>query len=524
MAGPRLHQIDNIDRVPATHPDVPPWAHPVPPPRHAWALILAWGFVLIVASLLVWWQIGEDLRSWLRFGDGQWVGVWVPRLVVGGAVLAFLKSWLLQRQPGGFFAPWIRLGGTPIVEGILRTHEAHATRQFGQVAAYTLTEAAQAPQISTNITALPEEDVEEVTSLDPFDEALLNLPRLVDLEHIIDMQPGPYSVPFGVDHTGSPRWLDMRKDMLHVGIFGGSGAGKDNLLESWFVALTAQNPPDRVQFAVLDGKGHWMQPRMSKLAHMWLPPAGGIGDEGQRALQSALTAIQTEAARRGKLVFGADCNTMEQYCVKTATTMPYLVVMISDVMGNITGDVDKLLVDLVSKARALGMRIIVSMQTPTKQNMQWRTNLSTVLSGQMQGQSNDTPALGIAQADMLFPPSRLPEPKTRPGIFSVRSGQHQFLIQAALVRESYLARHIADLPVRQARVAVAASGQPSVTLHTSIPGEIIYPKWATTKNGKIAFLLQSGYSYRQVERVLGVSHETIGKVSTALKQRSAAQA
>lgn len=294
------------------------------------------------------------------------------------------------------------------------------------------------------------EDSEEDGNQDPFSAALASLPRVIDLEHIFDSQPSAFSVPLGQDHTGAQRWLDMRKDMLHAGIFGGTGAGKDNLLEAWFLALTRQNTPDQLQFAVLDGKGHWMQPSISGRAHMWIAPAGGIGQEGQDALKAALVAIQAEAKRRGQLVFGADCDTLERYIQKTGERIPYLVVFVSDVMGNIVGDVDKLLVDLVSKARALGIRVVVSMQTPTKQNTQWRANLSTVLCGQLQGRSNDSPALGIGESDMLFPPSQLPDPKERPGIFSVRRGNEQWLIQAPLVRRDFHARCIAELPMRAA--------------------------------------------------------------------------
>ena len=91
---------------------------------------------------------------------------------------------------------------------------------------------------------------------------------------------GRPSVPMGRAPDGSLHWMDIQRDALHIGIFGGTGAGKDNLIENWFLSLVKRNSPEQVQFAVLDGKGHWLKPMLSNLSFMWLPPAGGVGDEG----------------------------------------------------------------------------------------------------------------------------------------------------------------------------------------------------------------------------------------------------
>ena len=165
---------------------------------------------------------------------------------------------------------------------------------------------------------------------------------------------------------------------------------------------------------------------------------------------------------RAKLVFGADCDTMEQYILKTGQQMPLLVVIISDVMGSLIGDVDRLLVDLVSKARALG---IVSLQTPTNQNTQWHSNLSTVFCGQLTGRSNDVPALGIADEDIVYRPSQLPSPKKVPGVFIVRSGQDQLLVKTPKVREGYLEQVVGGLP----STGLSVCGRRGVDLASQLP-------------------------------------------------------
>lgn len=523
-----VRQYDNADALPPTNgSDGTPYELPRARARMDWPSYAVWVVGGLLAILLFRWLFWGDVKEWLGTFEG---GVF-KALVVAGVVAYFLRRGALVRQPGGYqvsLYSTMRVSAERVMLERLDVEKVHAGTAGRLLAQQTFSPTYNAPQIAAGGDTIEAEIIDE--PIDPFELAIASLPRLVDLEQVIDQLPGALSVPLGTDHTGATRSLDLRKGTLHVGIFGSSGAGKDNLLESWFLSLAKSNSPDRVQFVVLDGKGHWMKPSMNSLAHMWLPPAGGIGDEGQRALETTLKAIQQEAARRGKLVFGANCDTMEMYCQMTGATMPYLVVMISDVMGNIVGDVDKLLVDLVSKARALGIRVFVSMQTPTKQNTQWRTNLSTVLAAQMQQASNDAPALGLSAADMQFPPSRLPDPQSRPGVFSVRSGREQFLIQAPLVRKSFLAQSVAELPSRAvslpvqqpARPVVSASAAARETVRASVSaGAIVYPPTVQSTNGRIAWLLRQGYTYRQIERELSVSHATIAQINKAI-QRSAA--
>lgn len=460
--------IDSLDKPNAVAPsNAAPLSiqQPAPRPRDDWRAILARGAVAGVLGTVGYAMFGHDIREWLMYGAGAPLATYGPYAALVLASAAAAKRYVFTDMIGGVpVRAWFnKVTAERIVDlaGSAGIEAARAPLPRG-LQVYTPHNAVthQPPAIEGEVVdapALPE-------PIDPFTAALDSLPRLINLEHIIDNQPGGFSVPLGTDHTGASVWRDMRKDMLHVGIFGGTGAGKDNLFESWFVALTRQNTPEQVQFAVLDGKGHWTQPSIATRAHFWRAPAGGIGDEGQAEMQALLKAIQAEAQRRGRLVFGADCDTMERYMAKTGERMPYLVVYFSDVMGNLVNDVDKLLVDLVSKARALGIRVVVSLQTPTKQNTQWRANLSTVICGQLQGRSNDAPALGIGEKDILFPPSQLPAPKLRPGVFSVRSGHEQFLIQAPLVHRDYLARYMAELPTRRAlRPGNAGATMPNLT-------------------------------------------------------------
>ena len=241
-----------------------------------------------------------------------------------------------------------------------------------------------------------------------------------------DPRPARYAVPLGCDQTGRFRWLDFGSDALHVGLYGTSGCGKDHLLRLWFVALL--NEPG-AQWAILDGKGDWLTPNLARLPQMLFPPAGGYGDEGQQRILSAIGAINEEAKRRFGLLLGAGVRSVEEYNQTAPDPLPLLVVLATDII-DVVDETERLLIALVSKARALGIRVIVSMQTPTGKRLEWRMNLSTLIAGALVDGSQDAPALGVRDPKALvYRPSQLPPPPGERGLFVVRHNNEQFLIR-----------------------------------------------------------------------------------------------
>jgi len=241
-----------------------------------------------------------------------------------------------------------------------------------------------------------------------------------------DPRPARYAVPLGVDQTGRFRWIDFGKDALHIGLYGTSGCGKDHLLRLWFVALL--NEPG-ARWAILDGKGDWLTPNLARLPQMLFPPAGGYGDEGQRRILDAIGAINEEAKRRFGLLLGAGVRSVEEYNQTAPDPLPLLIVLATDII-DVVDETERLLIALVSKARALGIRVIVSMQTPTGKRLEWRMNLSTLISGALVDGSQDAPALGVRDPKaLLYRPSQLPPPPGERGLFVVRHNNEQFLIR-----------------------------------------------------------------------------------------------
>jgi len=269
--------------------------------------------------------------------------------------------------------------------------------------------------------------------------ALNALPKRVLLG---EFQPFPASttaVPLGTDYLGKQVWGDLALDLLHIGIYGTSGAGKDALLRCWFALLASRNGPETLQFAFLDGKSDWLVPALSGLSHMFFPPAGGYGKKGREAILMACKVIDAEAERRQELLVSAGCRTREQYNKRAAqggvAELPLLVVVVTDVMDAITGEVEALLAALVSKARSLGIRVLVSMQTPTGKGLDWRMNLSTVLAGALVDGSQDGPALGVRDTTALpFRPSKIPPPPQERGVFVAKVRGEFTLLRTPIFR------------------------------------------------------------------------------------------
>ena len=275
--------------------------------------------------------------------------------------------------------------------------------------------------------------------------ALARLPKRVDLL-TLRLAPSPTALPLGIDPDGSPVWIDLASDTYHIGLYGQTGAGKDNLLRCWFVLLARRNAPSAVQFAFLDGKGDWLIPQLARLGHMFIAPAGGYGKKGDAAILAAVQTIDAEAERRAMLNQAAGVTSREAYLAKTGKSYPLLVVVASDVMTSVAGAVEELLVNLVSKARSLGIRIVVSFQTPTGRDTRWRSNLSTVLAGALQAGSQDEPALSIPVKDLRYRPSALPPPQQQPGVFVCRAAGAQHLVRAPYLSGDAFSRQVATLP------------------------------------------------------------------------------
>lgn len=293
-------------------------------------------------------------------------------------------------------------------------------------------------------------------------KAVDRLPSLVRLDDIVIPAGQPFAVPIGKDHNGRQRFLDFSDDTQNVAVYGTSGSGKDTMMMGWFIALTSRNEPEDVQFVVLDGKGHWITPNLKGLAHMLTDPCGGYGDEGNEIIEEGLTLVDNEAMRRSALIFGNGFRSREQYVTKTGCKLPLIIILITDGMDAIQGLIEHLLISLASKGRALGFKVVVSMSTPTRRDMRWRINLSTVLCGPLIDRSQNPVALGLPADAIVYPPSFLPDPKRRHGTFVARLGSDQAVVQAPFISDEEFDKKVETLPRRDVVTAKIALEEPPV--------------------------------------------------------------
>lgn len=287
------------------------------------------------------------------------------------------------------------------------------------------------------------------------------LPHTVDFTKI-PSPPDPLSVPlgFGINAAHERGWIwgNFNSTIIHGLIAGQSGSGKDSILKLWFVALTRNNSPQDVKFVILDGKGEWILPELENAQHMFYPPVGGTEvvkivdaktgkstweDKANDAIEDAMEKVFDEIAARTKLFKKYSVANIDRYREKSGMKMPYIIIFATDVLTNVP-KLELLLKILVTKGRSLGIRLILSMQTSSNQPTAIRSSLGLVMAGSLQIGSQDNPVMGITVDDMIYRPSALPNPKVRPGIFVVRNGEDQWVVQYPYmpdrVFEDYIAR------------------------------------------------------------------------------------
>lgn len=431
-----------------------------------WANLTVLAVFLVVVALLVWrWRAvwcNENVNACAEQAAQFW-GVYVPAVgFVGSLTVATYVAAILWAEAQGRRAQALQQRivfdrfANPVDVEVLtepklleRTKAAMAALQLGTdlerdiapdkrySGVNVLTEGSQS-SVSTDLALPPKVEMLPAPA-----------PALVTLDSFPPLDSST-AVPLGLAGN-EPISLDFGKDTLHVGLYGASGAGKDNLLRAWFMTLTRRNPPDQVTFAVLDGKGDWLTADLAQLAHMWMPPAGGAGHVGVAQMRAGIERIEAEMVRRLNLVNAAGCRTREAYMQRTGQSMPLLIVLVTDGVTAIDSTaLTNLMNDLVSKARAVGIRVVVSMQTPTGQDMRWRLNLSTYISGHLPHPSQDLVALGLKNGELPVRPSELPTPQQEPGLFIVRQGAMVKRFKAVLVSDEVFDSYVARLAQRAA--------------------------------------------------------------------------
>jgi hypothetical protein len=464
--GISTRQVDNVDTLPPGSQvgEVAPWVQG----HLGWKEILAIGAVVFALIAFVWWIISRDIRSWVSYGGGWWVPGTVAVLGII-FIVSVAARFVVLVNLRGYKVPFWQVG--KVIPQLIEVDEAFASTAGRMVRAQTISY----PQ-KFELPALPE-------------------PAQLEDE-------GPQLIP-------DSEWLPWITELPHTMIAGATKSGKTTLARVELFERLTQGYAG----IVCDPKGkEWYG----------LPVVGG-GREFT-AILTTLDQIHDEMAQRFRAYAEGERNFQP---------IKVLVDEVPDIMDACL-DMRRRLVDgrwshfvrqLGSLAREIGISVTLMTQSPLVEdigmNSAMRKNFSRVALG------DEAPILireerdgkRRAQLQALIRGQQFPAAM-------IHRGQVHLLDTSNVVQLSQ--RHVARplgwdgaKPPLIARPVVSASAVQSGVVRASVPtldaGAIIYPPYVKTPNGKIAFLLSSGYTYRQIERELSVSHATISQVSRALK-------
>ncbi len=471
-------QLDNVDKLPpaAPHADSAPWQA-----QRRWlpdwrSLAVLCAFTLLLL-LIGYWLFGRDVMDWIRYGNGaswlQW-GIWLAfGYVLLRAVISAGMRGLIIEQRGYKVPVW---QATDALQTLAKIDYAYADRLYPNAAAVTITQAP--PMLSDGII-----DAEIV----PEEDAIGLVPDSEWLGWITEL---PHTMIAGATETGKTTFSRIELyERLNIGYAG----------------------------IVLDPKGKdWYG----------LPVFGGGRDF--EAILSVLDQLHAEMAAR-----------FRSYAEGARIFQPIKVIVdeVPDIMDSCL-DMRRKLVDgrwsrfarqLGSLAREIGMSVSLMTQSPLVEdigmNSAMRKNFTRIALGDEAPRliREERDSKRRAQLQDLLRGQQYPAAMMRRGQVYLLDTSNVLRLSQRYVSNPLHWSMSAPQPIKSS-VSAAAKAESAVSASVAVPGAIVYPPRVVSQNGKIAFLLRSNYSYRQIERELNVSHATIAQISKALQAQNAKNA
>ncbi len=265
-------------------------------------------------------------------------------------------------------------------------------------------------------------------------------------------------------------------DVNHALLTGFTDCGKDSWAASMLLSLALLNAPDKLQVAIIDGKGGLSWIGWENKAHVWL-----MAEDGTEILP-AMDALKAERERRQKLLKLARCEKWEEY---ERGDMPLLVVFVSELMllqdaTSKTGLADWLNTELTS-ARAAGIRYIISSQTVTRMDTRWRSQIGLYIAGYQPRDDADEPNTSFSTKDLLrlgtnadstiigMPPSALAVPPAGQGVFTCVQGRAVITVRSTYVNKAQRLWLLDQLPNKALQsAALPATAKPTANIDDQI--------------------------------------------------------
>ncbi|RJP80387.1 MAG: DNA translocase FtsK [Candidatus Zixiibacteriota bacterium] len=193
--------------------------------------------------------------------------------------------------------------------------------------------------------------------------------------------PSTLAIALGETAAGDPYVSDLGK-MPHLLVAGTTGSGKSVCLNAIIASLLLRNPPEKLQFVIIDPKKLEMS-IYARLARHHLMVSPQLDEEvittpGNAVL--ALGGVEIEMARRYDLLAEAGVRNIEEFNKLAANggaagpdpqpvkPLSYLIVVIdelADLMMVSAKEIEEPIARLAQMARAVGIHLIVATQRPS---------------------------------------------------------------------------------------------------------------------------------------------------------------
>ena len=227
----------------------------------------------------------------------------------------------------------------------------------------------------------------------------------------------------GISSAGEIR-LDLRVDGPHALVGGTTGSGKSEFLRTFVAALAIDNPPNRLNFILIDYKGGAAFKECVDLPHT----VGYVTDLDGHLAKRALVSLEAELKRRERLLREFSCRDLIDMEESYPENSPPSILIVIDEFAALAKELPEFVegvVDISQRGRSLGVHLLLATQRPAgviTDAIRANTNIRVALRMNDLADSNDV--INVDQAARLS--------KSFPGRGYVRTGHGELvLIQTA---------------------------------------------------------------------------------------------
>jgi len=179
-----------------------------------------------------------------------------------------------------------------------------------------------------------------------------------------------FAAPIGITAQGEKLYLDLHERAAgpHGVIAGTTGSGKSELLTTMILSFSANHPPDKLAFFLIDYKGGGMSGLFGDLPHL----IGSISNLSGVQSKRAMIALRSENIRRQKIFAESGVNNINDYTKLydaglVNEPLPHVLIIV-DEFAELKKEEPDFMDSLISVAqvgRSLGMHLILATQRPS---------------------------------------------------------------------------------------------------------------------------------------------------------------